>query len=68
MCPNGIAFVRQHIQKGVLPTMVEEILRTRLMVKRSMKDYKGDKVSVHTVTFDLWPRLDISYRLSLTLA
>uniref|UniRef100_A0A8D0AEM7 DNA polymerase zeta catalytic subunit n=1 Tax=Sander lucioperca TaxID=283035 RepID=A0A8D0AEM7_SANLU len=36
--PNGIAFV-----KGVLPSMLEEILNTRIMVKQSMKTYKQDK-------------------------
>ena len=41
VCPNGVCFVRQHIKKGILPRMVEDILKTRLMVKKSMKDYKG---------------------------
>ena len=29
--------------------MVEEILKTRLMVKKAMKDYKGDKVRVDLI-------------------
>ena len=29
--------------------MVEEILKTRLMVKKAMKDYKGDKVGVDKI-------------------
>ncbi|KAI4539399.1 hypothetical protein MG293_010791 [Ovis ammon polii] len=41
--PNGIAFVKPSVRKGVLPRMLEEILKTRLMVKRSMKAYKQDR-------------------------
>ncbi|KAM9840374.1 DNA polymerase zeta catalytic subunit [Aulostomus maculatus] len=41
--PNGIAFVKSSVRKGVLPSMLEEILNTRIMVKQSMKAYKQDK-------------------------
>uniref|UniRef100_A0A3B4U6G0 DNA polymerase zeta catalytic subunit n=1 Tax=Seriola dumerili TaxID=41447 RepID=A0A3B4U6G0_SERDU len=41
--PNGIAFVKASVRKGVLPSMLEEILSTRIMVKQSMKTYKQDK-------------------------
>ncbi|XP_036405177.1 DNA polymerase zeta catalytic subunit [Megalops cyprinoides] len=41
--PNGIAFVKSSVRKGVLPSMLEEILKTRIMVKQSMKAYKHDK-------------------------
>uniref|UniRef100_A0A8C7UFH4 DNA polymerase zeta catalytic subunit n=1 Tax=Oncorhynchus mykiss TaxID=8022 RepID=A0A8C7UFH4_ONCMY len=41
--PNGIAFVKPTVRKGVLPSMLEEILNTRLRVKHSMKTYKQDK-------------------------
>ncbi|XP_051908620.1 DNA polymerase zeta catalytic subunit isoform X3 [Hippocampus zosterae] len=41
--PNGVAFVKSSVRKGVLPSMLEEILRTRIMVKRSMKAYKQEK-------------------------
>ncbi|XP_040919803.1 DNA polymerase zeta catalytic subunit isoform X2 [Toxotes jaculatrix] len=41
--PNGIAFVKSSVRKGVLPSMLEEILNTRIMVKQSMKTYKQDK-------------------------
>nr|XP_015209617.1 PREDICTED: LOW QUALITY PROTEIN: DNA polymerase zeta catalytic subunit [Lepisosteus oculatus] len=41
--PNGVAFVKASVRKGVLPSMLEEILRTRIMVKQSMKAYKHDK-------------------------
>ncbi|XP_071334532.1 DNA polymerase zeta catalytic subunit isoform X2 [Trachinotus anak] len=40
---NGIAFVKASVRKGVLPSMLEEILNTRIMVKQSMKTYKHDK-------------------------
>ncbi|KAM9778498.1 DNA polymerase zeta catalytic subunit isoform 2-T2 [Syngnathus typhle] len=41
--PNGIAFVKSSVRKGVLPSMLEEILNTRIMVKQSMKTYKQEK-------------------------
>ncbi|XP_015276270.1 PREDICTED: DNA polymerase zeta catalytic subunit-like [Gekko japonicus] len=41
--PSGIAFVKPSVRKGVLPRMLEEILKTRIMVKQSMKTYKHDK-------------------------
>ncbi|TNM94632.1 hypothetical protein fugu_017391 [Takifugu bimaculatus] len=41
--PNGIAFVKASVRKGILPSMLEEILNTRIMVKQSMKMYKQDK-------------------------
>ncbi|XP_072532805.1 DNA polymerase zeta catalytic subunit isoform X2 [Salminus brasiliensis] len=41
--PNGIAFVKASVRKGVLPRMLEEILQTRLMVKGVMKSYREDK-------------------------
>uniref|UniRef100_A0A1A7XY61 DNA polymerase zeta catalytic subunit n=2 Tax=Iconisemion striatum TaxID=60296 RepID=A0A1A7XY61_9TELE len=41
--PGGIAFVKSSVRKGVLPSMLEEILSTRIMVKNSMKSYKQDK-------------------------
>ncbi|XP_005990940.1 DNA polymerase zeta catalytic subunit isoform X2 [Latimeria chalumnae] len=44
--PNGIAFVKQSVRKGVLPSMLEEILKTRIMVKQSMKAHKDDKALI----------------------
>lgn len=41
--PNGIAFVKSSVRQGVLPSMLEEILNTRIMVKQSVKTYKQDK-------------------------
>ncbi|XP_061780433.1 DNA polymerase zeta catalytic subunit [Nerophis lumbriciformis] len=41
--PNGVAYVKASVRKGVLPSMLEEILQTRIMVKKSMKAYKQDK-------------------------
>ncbi|XP_056422313.1 DNA polymerase zeta catalytic subunit isoform X2 [Hyla sarda] len=41
--PNGVAFVKASVRKGVLPRMLEEILKTRIMVKQSMKEYKQDR-------------------------
>ncbi|XP_028411186.1 DNA polymerase zeta catalytic subunit-like isoform X2 [Dendronephthya gigantea] len=41
---NGAAFVKPGIRRGILPRMLEEILNTRVMVKKSMKEHKSDKV------------------------
>ncbi|XP_043477466.1 DNA polymerase zeta catalytic subunit isoform X2 [Leptopilina heterotoma] len=42
--PVGIGFVKSEIRKGVLPRMLNEILNTRLMVKKAMKDHpKNDR-------------------------
>ena len=44
IAPNGIAFVKSHIRKGVLPIMLEDILKTRVMVKNSMKLHNDDNL------------------------
>ncbi|XP_078398731.1 DNA polymerase zeta catalytic subunit isoform X4 [Cetorhinus maximus] len=41
--PNGVAFVKSSVRKGVVPSMLEEILKTRIMVKQAMKAHKKDK-------------------------
>lgn len=38
--PTGIAFAKSSVRRGVLPSMLEEILNTRVMVKQSMKKIK----------------------------
>lgn len=38
-----VVCVQSSVRKGVLPSMLEEILNTRIMVKQSMKSYKQDK-------------------------
>ena len=40
--PNGVVFVKPHIRKGMLPIMLEEILKTRIMVKQALKKKKSD--------------------------
>ena len=42
--PNGVVFVKDHVRRGIMPRMLEEILNTRVMVKHSMKLHKDDKV------------------------
>ncbi|XP_065226128.1 DNA polymerase zeta catalytic subunit [Planococcus citri] len=42
--PAGVAFVDASIRKGTLPSMLQEILETRLMVKASMKMNTGDSL------------------------
>ena len=36
--PNGVVFVKSHIRKGMLPIMLEEILKTRVMLKHALKE------------------------------
>jgi DNA polymerase elongation subunit (family B) len=43
--PNGIMFVKPEIRKSLLAKMLAELLDTRVMIKRTMKDYKEDSVS-----------------------
>ncbi|XP_046849330.1 uncharacterized protein LOC124442867 isoform X2 [Xenia sp. Carnegie-2017] len=40
---NGSVFVKSNIRRGILPRMLEEILYTRIMVKKALKDCKDDK-------------------------
>ncbi|XP_046848489.1 uncharacterized protein LOC124442031 isoform X4 [Xenia sp. Carnegie-2017] len=40
---NGSVFVKSNIRRGILPRMLEEILDTRIMVKKAMKDCEDDK-------------------------
>ena len=43
IAPNGVAFVKPHIRRGILPILLDDILRTRVMVKSSMKLHKSDE-------------------------
>ena len=45
VAPNGVAFVKPHIRKGILPIMLDDILRTRFMVKNSMKLYSDQNLN-----------------------
>ncbi|KAK7079689.1 error-prone translesion synthesis, partial [Halocaridina rubra] len=40
--PCGVAFVPASVRRGIIPEMLEEILNTRIMIKRMMKEYKDD--------------------------
>ncbi|XP_068662058.1 DNA polymerase zeta catalytic subunit isoform X2 [Aristolochia californica] len=37
LTPNGVMYVSRKVRKGVLPRLLEEILSTRIMVKKAMK-------------------------------
>jgi DNA polymerase elongation subunit (family B) len=45
IAPNGTMFVLPSVRPGVLPKMLQEILETRVMLKKSMKRIKKDKDS-----------------------
>lgn len=40
--PVGTVFCKKNVRKGVVPIMLEEILNTRIMVKKSAKNYKSN--------------------------
>ncbi|CDW53548.1 DNA polymerase [Trichuris trichiura] len=42
--PAGVVFVDDTIRRGILPEMLQEILNTRIMVKKCMKEYASNKV------------------------
>jgi DNA polymerase zeta len=35
--PNGVMFVKKNVRGGVLPRMLDEILKTRVMVKKACR-------------------------------
>uniref|UniRef100_A0A0N4Z9G7 DNA polymerase n=1 Tax=Parastrongyloides trichosuri TaxID=131310 RepID=A0A0N4Z9G7_PARTI len=41
--PMGTIFVKKDVRKGVIPTLLEELLSTRQMIKAIMKKYKNDE-------------------------
>lgn len=47
--PCGVAFVKPEIRLGILPRMLTEILETRFMVKKAMKDHAQDNKTLHRV-------------------
>ena len=40
--PNGVLFTPKKLRKGILPLILNEILQTRIMVKKAMKEAKND--------------------------
>ncbi|MFH4973977.1 hypothetical protein AB6A40_000686 [Gnathostoma spinigerum] len=40
IAPCGTVFCKKSIRRGIMPLMLEEILTTRVMVKKAAKDYK----------------------------
>ncbi|KAG8223006.1 hypothetical protein J437_LFUL000714 [Ladona fulva] len=42
--PCGVAFVGRGVREGILPRMLSQILETRLMVKKALKENKGNRV------------------------
>jgi DNA polymerase zeta len=46
---NGIAFVKRHVRRGILPVMLEEILATRIMIKTTMKSLEKNTLLYKTL-------------------
>ena len=42
---NGCVFVRRHVRRGLIPQLLEEFLRTRILLKRSAKMHSQARVS-----------------------
>ena len=42
VAPGGVIFVKRKVRRGVLPSMLENILTTRIMVKQSMKKHRSN--------------------------
>eukprot|EP01039_Chlorochromonas_danica_P009099 gene9099-10043_t len=42
IAPNGSIFTSREIRKGILPSMLEEMLESRVMIKNAMKRYSKD--------------------------
>ncbi|CAG7818999.1 unnamed protein product [Allacma fusca] len=47
--PTGVAFLKPSVKRGILPEMLEQILDTRLMVKRAMKSYGNENKTLSKV-------------------
>ena len=45
VAPSGCMFVTPNVRQGVLPRMLQEILDTRVMVKKALKRHKDNRVS-----------------------
>lgn len=41
--PNHVIYLQKDIHQGILPRMLQEILDTRVMVKKTMKSYKHNR-------------------------
>ncbi|XP_058083823.1 DNA polymerase zeta catalytic subunit isoform X2 [Magnolia sinica] len=49
LTPNGVMYVPPKIRKGVLPRLLEEILSTRIMVKKAMKKLAPSQRVLHRI-------------------
>ncbi|KAF5178796.1 Dna polymerase zeta catalytic subunit [Thalictrum thalictroides] len=49
LTPNGVMYVPSNVRKGVLPRLLEEILSTRIMVKRAMKKLTSSQRVLHRI-------------------
>ena len=47
--PNGTMYIKKHIQEGLLPIILKELLLTRIMIKHSMKLYDKESTIYKTL-------------------
>ena len=39
--PNNVCFVKRNVRKGIVSSILEEFLNTRIMIKKSLKCHSG---------------------------
>ncbi|GER55202.1 DNA polymerase [Striga asiatica] len=49
LTPNGVVYVPSKVRKGILPRLLEEILSTRIMVKKAMKKLAPSQLVLHRI-------------------
>ncbi|CAN8238640.1 unnamed protein product [Cochlearia groenlandica] len=47
--PNGVMYVPPEVRRGILPRLLEEILSTRIMVKKAMKKLTPSEAVLHRI-------------------
>lgn len=60
--PTGNMFVKSETREGILPRMLDEILKTRIMVKQSMKEKLSNPGLVRLLNArQVWVRALVSW-------
>ncbi|XP_065852458.1 DNA polymerase zeta catalytic subunit isoform X2 [Euphorbia lathyris] len=49
LTPNGVVYVSPKVRHGILPRLLEEILSTRIMVKKAMKKLTSSQQVLHRI-------------------
>ncbi len=60
-------YVKPEYRRGILPSMLEEILETRIMVKKAMKAAKNNKVINRCLMLIVYPFMNLQRIQSLNV-